>query len=393
VRTIGVATVARSDYGSCLPVLRAVAADPGLKLHLVAAAGHLSPAQGETVRAIEADGFPVADRVDMLLAADTPGAVARGIGLGTTGFAQSFERTRPDILLVVGDRCELLSVACAALPFGIPLAHVSGGEITEGAFDEQVRHALTKMSHLHFVAMPECADRVVRMGEEPWRVTVTGDPALDAVCHLPRLPRAELAARLGVPLAPPVVVATYHPVTRGGDPLAELAALTAALAGLGGTVVFTAPNADPGGIEVARRVRAFVGSRPGAVLYPSLGQEAYYSLLAVADVMVGNSSSGIWEAPSFGLPAVNLGARQHGRHRAANVIDVPEPDAAAVAAAIRRALDPRVRAGLRGLVNPYGDGTAAPRIVDVLKSVRLGPDLVRKRFHDGPEPTHWRRSA
>jgi UDP-hydrolysing UDP-N-acetyl-D-glucosamine 2-epimerase len=384
VRTIGVATVARSDYGSCLPILRAVSADPDLALHLVAAAAHLAPAHGETVAAIEADGFRVADRIDMLLSSSTPGGAARSIGLGTLGFAQSFERVRPDVLLVVGDRYELLSVACAALPFRIPLAHVSGGEVTEGAFDEQVRHALTKMSHLHFVAMPECAERVIRMGEEPWRVRVTGDPALDAIPRLDRLSRSELADLLGVPLTPPVIVATYHPVTLAGDPAAEIAGLTAALDEIAGTVVFTAPNADPGGAEVARTIRNFVARRPGAVLYLNLGQRAYYSLLALADLMVGNSSSGIWEAPSFELPVVNIGLRQLGRRRGANVIDVPDPDAEQIAAAVRRGLEPRFRAGLRGLANPYGDGTAAPRIIETLKTVSLGPRLVRKRFHDAP---------
>ena len=385
MRRIGVVTTSRADYGGVLPILRAINADPDLDLLLFVGGMHLATEFGLTVKEIEADGFSITDRIEMAPASDTPEAIAQAIGHGVNGFARSLNRCRPDILVVAGDRYELLSVACAALALGIPLAHVAGGDLTEGAIDNQVRYALTKLSHLHFVVLEEHARRVRQTGEEQWRIFLTGEPALDLLDTIKLLGREELSASLGIELKPPIAVVTLHPTTVSETPVtAQVDAVLSALGRFPGTLVFTHPNADAGHRHIADRLHDFVSERPNNVaLFFNLGLERYYSLMALADVMVGNSSSGIWEAPSFALPVVNAGERQQGRTRAGNVIDVSF-DAGAISEAIRRALDPRFRAPLRGLANPYGDGHASERIVSVLKRTPVDHRLLHKRFQDIP---------
>jgi UDP-hydrolysing UDP-N-acetyl-D-glucosamine 2-epimerase len=381
-RVVAVATFARSEYSSCLPLLKRIAADDDMILSLLVSGMHLSSRFGMTVKDIEADGFLIDERIEMNLSDDTPAGLASAVGQAAAGIGAALSRRKPDILLVVGDRFELIGLAGAALPFNIPIAHVSGGDVTEGAADNQVRHAMTKLSHLHFVSMQEHADRILQMGEEPWRVHVTGDPALDSLREMQLLTRTELERDLGMPLTPPVLVATYHPTTLGAMSAAEeIDVFLAGLVRVPATVVMTYPNADAGHRVILDRVKAFAGSRERVCLVPSLGQRRYYSLLALADAIVGNSSSGIWEAPSFRLPAVNVGDRQRGRKRAANVLDAPV-DSEAIAVAIRQALTPAFRASLAGVVNPYGDGHAAERIVSVLKKAPLGTALLQKRFMD-----------
>ncbi|MEM7355793.1 MAG: UDP-N-acetylglucosamine 2-epimerase [Acidobacteriota bacterium] len=383
-RKVAVATFARSDYGSCLPILRALRDDPDVELVVFAAGMHLVPEFGHTLRAIEADGFEITETIEMFLAADSRRATAKAIGLGTQGFADALARHRPQILLMIGDRCELLAAASAALVLQIPVAHVSGGEITEGAIDDQVRHALTKLSHLHFVSHEEHAARVLQMGEEPWRVRVTGDPALDLLHQEELLDRQALEKHLGIPLVAPVAAVTFHPTTLGITSAEdEVGCLLSALSDMKGTLILTAPNADPEYRSIYAAMERFVDQRSHAGLFANLGQRVYYSLLAEADLMVGNSSSGIWEAPSFKLPVVNLGDRQRGRLRAANVIDV-EVDAEKLGEAIHRTLDPAFREQLAGLENPYGDGRAAAQIVAALKDADLGLALLRKKFIDQP---------
>lgn len=376
------ATFTRSDYSSCMPVMRAIEADPDLQLHVLVGGMHLSPEFGNTVKEIEADGFAIQDRIEMLQSADTAQAIAEAIGLGTMGLASSFTRLKPDILVIVGDRFELMAAAAAAVSFGLPLAHISGGDVTEGALDNQVRHAITKLSHLHFVSMEEHAIRLRQMGEENWRVFVTGDPALDSLREMRLLSREELGTALGMELDPPVVVVTYHPTTLGTvSPEEEVDCLLDVLAPLEATFVLTYPNADPGNRVIIESITQFASSRPRAKCYNSVGQLQYYSLLSHADLMVGNSSSGIWEAPSFRLPAVNVGDRQRGRLRAGNVIDT-QVDAQSIAAAVDRALTVDFRASLSGIVNPYGDGHAAERICGVLKEVAIDSRLLQKSFVD-----------
>lgn len=384
-RRIGVITVARSDYGLLRPVLQRILAAADLELQLLVSGMHLSPEFGSTVQEIEADGFPIAERIEMLLSSDRPEGIARAMGLGAIGFAQAYARSRPDLLLFLGDRFEVHAAAAAALPFGIPLAHIHGGEVTEGAIDEAFRHSLTKMAHLHFASTELYARRILQLGEEPWRVTVSGAPGLDNLRGMQPLERPALEALLGLELAEPPLLVTFHPVTTEVQRTGEhVDALLAALARAGRKVVFTHPCADAGGRLIIQKIQAFVAAHPGqAALTANLGTRSYFGLMALAAAMVGNSSSGIIEAASFELPVVNIGTRQRGRVRGANVIDV-DGGVEAIAAAIDRAISPAFRAGLRGMVNPYGDGRAAERIVERLQRVPLDERLLVKKFVDLP---------
>jgi UDP-hydrolysing UDP-N-acetyl-D-glucosamine 2-epimerase len=385
MRTIGVVTVARSDYGIYLPVLRAMQAAGDLRLHLIVAAAHLAEAHGMTVRQIEADGFEIGDRVDMLMASDTAEGIVKSMGVGLLGFAQSFARHRPDLLLVLGDRTEMHAAALAALPFTLPVAHIHGGELTYGAIDDALRHSLTKLSHLHFVTTEEHATRVRQMGEEPWRVTVSGAPALDRLKGFAPWPVVELERHFGVRLPEAPLLVTYHPVTlEPGTVEAHCDELLAALSTVHRPIIFTGSNADSGGRAVEARFESFVRDRADAWLIRNAGNEGFFSFMSHAAALVGNSSSGLIESPSFKVPAVNIGSRQEGRLRARNVIDVGN-DRGAIQEGIRRALDPTFRATLGNLENPYGRGGAAPLIVDVLRTVPLDTKLIRKRFIDAAD--------
>ncbi|MDP2318083.1 MAG: UDP-N-acetylglucosamine 2-epimerase [Acidobacteriota bacterium] len=382
MRTIGVVTTSRADYGIYLPVLREIESAPGMLVRMMVSGSHLAPEFGMTVRAIEDDGFAIGDRIEVLLSSDTPEATVKSMALGLLGFAQSFGRQRPDVLLVLGDRFEMHAAALAALPFRIPVAHIHGGEVTLGAFDDALRHSLTKLSHLHFVATEEHARRVRQLGEEAWRVTVSGAPALDHLGRMTLLSVDEVERQFGLRLGRHFVLATFHPATLdAADPAEQVGALLTALEGVGLPVVITMPNADPGG----RAIRAVIQARAerNQLLQPieNLGTQSYFSLMATADVLVGNSSSGIIEAASFGLPVVNIGSRQDGRTRGRNVVDV-DASPASIAAGLARALTPAFKAGLAGGENPYGDGRAAERIVARLQQVDLGAALTLKAFVD-----------
>jgi UDP-hydrolysing UDP-N-acetyl-D-glucosamine 2-epimerase len=381
VRRLGVVTVARSDYGIYRPILKRLAERDDIELSLFVGGMHLQERFGSTVGEIEADGFPIAERVDFLVPGDTPGDVAASIGRGVVAFAEAFARTRPDILVLLGDRYEMLAAGVAALPLVIPLAHIHGGESTEGLIDEAIRHSLTKLSHLHFTATEVYARRVVQLGEEPWRVTVTGAPSLDAVRELQPLSDGELE-RLGVRLRGPTLLVTYHPLTLApAQTRPELEALLAAIDASGLDAVFTYPNADTSHGEVASAVESFAASSERYALVKSLGSRAYFTLMRRVAAMVGNSSSGIIEASSFALPVVDVGSRQQGRVRPANVVHATS-DRESIRAALVTATSDEFRRSLEGIENPYGDGHAAERIVERLVSVRLDERLVVKRFHD-----------
>ena len=382
-KRIGVVTVSRSDYGHLRPVLEALRRAPDLELLLLVAGMHLASEFGLTVRDIEADGFPISARVEMLGGGDTPEAVAAATGRGVAGFGEAFARLRPDVVVVLGDRFEMLAAAVAALPFALPVAHIHGGEVSEGAMDNQIRHAITKLAHLHFASAEPHARRIAAMGEEPWRIHTVGAPGLDRLATTEPVPRAALARELGLPEAGPWLLVTFHPVTlEYRDTAAHIDELLAALEKTDGFIVITYPNADTAGRLIIERIEEFAGRHPRRCrLAKSLGERLYLSLLRHADLMIGNSSSGLIEAPTFGLPVVNVGSRQRGRLRGANVIDV-EPLREDILRGIEaaQALPFRVRA--RAAANPYGDGHAAPRVVDVLRSVPIDARLVQKRFSD-----------
>lgn len=382
MKRIGVATFARSEYSSLRPVLDAIEQDSELDAILFVSGMHLLRDYGYTVAEIQRDGYDIAERVQMPICSDSPEGIAKSIGLGTIGFAEGLARRRPDVLILAGDRAELLAATSAALPFNIPIAHISGGDVTEGAVDNQVRHAVSKMSHLHFVAMELHAERLRRMGEEPWRIHVTGDPALDMFSRIELLSQDSLESALDLRIKAPLILVTYHPTTLSGHGVEEeIEALLSALKRVDGTFIITAPNADLGSSVIIERLRNFVVAHPRGRLFSSVGQQRYYSFLAHADLMVGNSSSGLWEAPSFHLPVVNIGDRQRGRLRIGNVIDVPV-NSDDIYAAMQRALDPAFRAGLSHLTNPYGDGHAAERIMMILKRFDCDLRLLQKRYVD-----------
>jgi len=382
-RRIGVVTVSRSDYGHLRPVLEALRRAPDLELLLLVAGMHLASEFGLTVRDIEADGFPISARVEMLGGGDTPEAVAAATGRGVTGFGEAFARLRPDLLVVLGDRFEMLAAAVAALPFALPVAHIHGGEASEGAMDNQIRHAITKLAHLHFASAEPHAQAIAAMGEEPWRIHTVGAPGLDRLATTEPLSRAALARELGLPEAGPWLLVTFHPVTlEYRETAAHIDELLAAIEKTDGFVLITYPNADTSGRLIVERIEDFAGRHPRRCrLAKSLGERLYLSLLRHADLMIGNSSSGLIEAPTFGLPVVNVGSRQHGRLRGVNVIDV-EPSHEDILRGIEAARAPAFRARARGAANPYGDGHAAPRIVEVLRAVSLDARLVQKRFSE-----------
>jgi UDP-hydrolysing UDP-N-acetyl-D-glucosamine 2-epimerase len=383
MRRIGVVTVARSDYGIYRPILRLIEQAPDLELVLIAAAAHLSREFGHGVDAIEVDGFRVAERVAMLRSSDEPAGIAASMGAGTAAFGEVLARVRPDVLLVQGDRFEMHAAALAALPFKIPVAHMHGGEVTEGAIDDALRHSMTKLSHLHFVATEAYARRVRQLGEEPWRVTVSGAPALDNLAAQRLFTPDELRIDHGITVDRRTLLVTYHPVTlEYEDTEWQVGELVAALADVALPAVITAPNADTRWRTVRRMLQDFAGTRADVTFVETLGTPAYFSAMALAGAMVGNSSSGIVEAATFHLPVVNIGTRQAGRVRADNVIDVGyERDG--VAKAIRTAVSAEFRARIAALENPYGKSGAAEIIVNRLREVPLDARLTRKRFIDG----------
>jgi UDP-N-acetylglucosamine 2-epimerase (non-hydrolysing)/GDP/UDP-N,N'-diacetylbacillosamine 2-epimerase (hydrolysing) len=385
LRQIGVVTVGRSDYGIYTSVLRRIASHRDLQLRILATGAHLSPEFGHTVDLIAADGFDVDERITMLLSADTPEAIAASMGLGVIGFSQSFARRRPDILLVLGDRFEMYAAALAALPFAIPIAHIHGGEATEGAIDDALRHSMTKLSHLHFVATEAYSRRVMQLGEEAWRITVSGAPALDELETMKYLSREQLETQFGITLDPPPLLVTFHPVTLEFDEVEQQTReVLDALEAVGRPVVFTLPNADTNGRTVIRMINQYAEAHANARVVPNFGQHAYFSMMRLVPAMVGNSSSGLIEAASFGLPVVNVGNRQRGRVRGSNVIDVTN-DRRKIRAAIQRACSPSFREVAKRSKNPYRPRRSASEIiVDKLATIPLDARLIVKTFHDIP---------
>jgi UDP-N-acetylglucosamine 2-epimerase (non-hydrolysing)/GDP/UDP-N,N'-diacetylbacillosamine 2-epimerase (hydrolysing) len=376
-RRIGVVTSSRADYSHLYWPLRELAANPAIDLGVFALGAHLSPEFGSTIDEIERDGFPIRARIECLLSSDTDTGMAKTIGIAILGLADAFTAWRPDLLLLIADRYEMLAPASVALALRIPVAHIEGGEISQGAIDDHVRNALTKLAHIHFTSTETARQRVIAMGEEPWRVHHAGAPSLDHLRRSTLLDRAALEARLALTLTQPTLLAAWHPVTILKDTNAEADAFFSALADTPGQLIFVYPNSDAGGYALIERTRALAATRPHTHIFVNLDAVTYWSLLGNAAALVGNSSSGIMEAASFALPTVNVGIRQQGRERARNIIDSPA-ETSAILAAIQRALRPEFRETLRGMTNPYGDGTAAATIANVLTTVPLDGLLIKQ---------------
>jgi UDP-N-acetylglucosamine 2-epimerase (non-hydrolysing) len=384
MRKIAVVTTSRADYGLLRHSLKALAADRRCALQLVVGGSHLSRSAGRTIDEIRADGLRIAATVNTPVRGDSGAAAASAMGAALGKFAAAFAKLRPDLVVVLGDRYEMLAAASAAALTGNIVAHLHGGEVTAGSLDEGWRHAITKIAHLHLVTTREFADRVAAMGEPRRNIRVVGSPGVEALRLTSYLTRGALAEQLGFPLPDPIAIVTYHPVTN--DPTAtrrEFDALMTVLERSSfATIVATWPNADPGSSSISDGLLRAARRDPRLHVVRSLGSQRYHSLMKLAQVMLGNSSSGIIEAPSLGLPVVNVGMRQAGRPRASNVIDVPG-DRSAIQRAVVRARGSAFRVRAQRGRNPYDGGRTSERVSRFLLTVGLTKALRQKAFADG----------
>ena len=368
MKRIAVVTTSRADYSHLYWPLKAMEVHPEIDLQLIVMASHLSPEFGATVKEIEADGLPIASRLECLLSSDSDVGMAKSIGVGVLSLADTLGVIRPDLLLLIADRYEMLAPAAVALALRIPIAHIEGGELSEGAIDDAVRNALTKLSHIHFTSTYVARERVISMGEEPWRVHRAGAPSLDHLQKSALLDRSVLENYLRLDLSVDTAVVAYHPVTLLSDTIAEADALFAALGRIPQQLIFCYPNADAGSRSLVERSQQFLARRNNGCMFVNLPAITYWSLLRQVQLMIGNSSSGIMETASFALPTVNVGTRQKGRERPMNVIDAA-PVEDSIFAAIQQASSNAFVDSLRGMRNPYGDGVATERIIEVLSNL------------------------
>jgi len=380
-RKICVVTGSRAEYGLLRWVMQGIKDDPELTLQVIATGMHLSESFGLTYKEIENDGFNIDFKVNSLSAVDSPIGIAESMSAGLSGCAKAFSVLHPDIILVLGDRFEIFSAVAAALVTRIPVAHLHGGEITSGAFDEAFRHSITKMSHLHFVAAEEYRNRVIQLGEDPNKVFLVGGLGIDSIKKLTLLNRPELEAELKLVLGARSLMVTFHPVTleaeTAGQQMKELLSALSCLENT--TLIFTMPNADPGNQIIMKMIEEFVAGRRNAKVFTSLGQLRYLSCIAHVDGVVGNSSSGLAEVPTFKKGTINIGDRQLGRLQAKSIIDCP-PNESAILDAIDKLYSIDFQASLAETTNPYGEGGASEKVVNILKSIALA-GIVKKTFH------------
>jgi len=382
-RKICIVTGTRAEFGLLRCLMELTKGHPTLTLQIIATGMHLSPDFGSTYKEIEDSGFKIDAKVEMLLSGDTSSAVTKSMGLGMIGFSDAFERLSPDILVVLGDRFEIFSATSAAMIANIPVAHLHGGETTEGAFDEAIRHSISKMSHLHFVAAKEYRQRVIQLGEHPERVFDVGGMGVDAIKRIKLMSTEELQTALGIKLGVRNLLITFHPVTLESrdSSIAHMKELLKALSRLQDTtLIFTMPNADSGRGELGNLVTDYVDSHPNASVYKSLGQYRYLSCLAHVDGVVGNSSSGLLEAPSFKIGTINIGDRQKGRLRAQSVIDC-EPISESIITGLKTLYSAEFQDNLKVVQSPYGEGNSSEFIVKVLSECNL-QDICKKEFYD-----------
>lgn len=378
-RKICVVTGSRAEYGLLYTLMKEIEKDNDLQLQLVVTGMHLSPEFGLTYQEIEKDGFTINYKIEMLLSTDTSIGVAKSIGVGIIGFADAFEQLKPDVLILLGDRYEIFAAAQAALVAKIPIAHIAGGDITEGSFDEAIRHSITKMSHLHFVTNEDSKKIVKQLGEDPSRIFNVGSPGIDRIMSLKLLDRKKLEKLLDFTFLEKNLLITFHPVTLDYQhSTQQFKELLEALHSLGPNVglMFTKPNADPEGQGIIKLLDNFIAIHSNAVVYTSLGQLIYFSLIAEVDAVVGNSSSGVYEVPSFKKPTVNIGDRQEGRILASSVINcAPEKYE------IEKAINQAFIKDCSDVVNPYGNGKSSIEILNVIKSINNYNSLLKKHFH------------
>jgi len=381
-RKICVVTSSRADYGLLRWVMQGIKDDPELNLQTIATGMHLSPTFGLTYRVIEEDGFRVDAKVEILGSSDSPATIAESMGLALAGTAKAFSELKPDLVVVLGDRFEIFAATAAALVTKIPVAHLHGGETTVGAFDEAFRHSITKMSHLHFVATEEYRSRVLQLGENPKNVYLVGGVGIDSIKNLPLLSKEDFENHLGIKLHTKSLLITFHPVTLDSEsPEQQMKELLAALSHLHDTtLIFTMPNADTGGRMLIKMIEEFVGQNENAKMFISLGQLNYLSCISHVDGVVGNSSSGLTEVPTFKKGTINVGDRQMGRIQASSVINC-EPKEKDIKRAIETLYSRDFKSNLAATINPYGEGGASARIIKALKEAYL-EGIVKKTFYD-----------
>lgn len=380
-KSVCVLTGSRAEYGLLYGTMRKLQEHPDFALQILATGSHLSPEFGLTYREIEDQGFSIDWKLEMLLSSDTPVGISKSTGLALIGLADALDQLQPDLLLLLGDRYEVLAAATAATFARIPVAHIHGGEATFGLIDEAIRHSVTKMSHIHFTATEKYRQRVIQLGENPEYVFNVGAVGIDNIKSLKLLERSELEESLGIAIEQEVILATFHPVTLEKNTADEqMAALFQALRQIDKQVIFTMPNADTDGRIIRRLIQEFVNQTPRAFAFESLGQLRYLSLMSLATVVLGNSSSGLIETPSFGIPTVNIGDRQMGRIRGASVIDC-KPDALDIIQSLQKAMDPAFREQAARAPNPYGNGSSASRILKILETIDFS-GLGKKVFYD-----------
>ena len=382
-RKICVVTASRAEFGVLRPLIELIFNDTSLDLQLIVTGSHLSKEFGYTKAEIINANIPIAKNIEMLLSSDTPVGIGKSMGLASISFSEAYAELSPDIVLVIGDRYELIPIVSSAIMARIPVAHLSGGEITEGSIDDLIRHAITKLASLHFTSIDSYARRVIQMGEMPERVFNVGEVGLDDINNSELLSKTQIENLLGFSFLNKNILITYHPETSKSTEFStyNFNELLKALSHFDDVMfIFTKSNSEVGGRDINNLIDNYVKSNTNAVTFDSLGRNVYLSCLAIVDAMIGNSSSGIIEAPSFELPVVNVGDRQKGRVRASNVLDVGAQEDLLVDS-ICYALSSDFRCGLQNISNPYGDGSASVRIIDVLKSIEL-EDLYPKVFHD-----------
>lgn len=382
MKKICVITGTRAEYGLLSKLMKRIDDCPDMQLQIIATNMHLSPEFGLTYREIEADGFHIDKKVEMLLSSDTRNATTKSLGLGLIGFADAFEDLAPDMVVILGDRYEMLGAASAALLYGIPIAHISGGDVTEGAYDDAIRHSISKMSHLHFTSAEEYRQRVIQLGEQPDRVFNFGAIGLDNMRQIQFLDRQSLEQSIGFEIGEDCILVTYHPVTMERNSAeTQFGALLEAIDRVGCRVIFTKPNSDSDGRIIIKMIDEYVAANSDkAACYTSLGYVRYLSALQFVKAAVGNSSSGILEVPSFGIPTVNIGDRQKGRLRADSVIDC-NTDVDSIEKSIRGALSQEWQTIARNATNPYEQPDTVARIFEVLQQCDLS-QMKQKRFYD-----------
>lgn len=387
IKKVAFVTTARSDYSTMYPVMRAAIDNSELDAKIFCGGMHLLPKFGETFRQLEDDNIPITEKLHFFHEDEHPTALCDSIALGVQVFTKAFVKHDIDMVVVSGDRVENLALLSAATCLRMPICHLCGGDITEGAFDNQVRHTMTKLSHLHMVSMQEHYDRVVQMGEEPWRVAITGDAALDTVIDIEPYNREELAAIEDIPAQGDLVLCTFHPLTLGSENFKEQFSNVLAFLASGNEIpVITYPNIDPGFDDLIQQLNSFLNVKKNAILKKSFTRRGYYSMMYHAQFMVGNSSSGLWEAPSFRLPCINVGTRQSGRKRSCNVIDVCGDDLQVFKEAKVTLESHAFRRELEACENPYGTGHAAEKTISILKNTIIDDRLMVKKFFQIADP-------